>query len=74
MTADQESFVKMTGEALQEWRANLGDAAWIILGILCLTALIGAVVLARHLCGAAKHDPSSDRDPQPVRSTTRHKT
>ena len=40
MTADQETFVKTVMQALAEWLTDLGTVAWLILGVLLISATV----------------------------------
>ena len=49
LTADQEKFVRMSGQALAEWREGLGPYAWLILGLLLLAGLLTAIAALRFV-------------------------
>jgi hypothetical protein len=49
LTGAQEKFVKMSAQALAEWREGLGPIAWVILGILLLIGMLVAVSAFRLL-------------------------
>ncbi len=43
LSRDQEKFVKMTAQALTEWRESLGAVAWVILGVVLVLGLLASI-------------------------------
>jgi hypothetical protein len=62
LTAAQEKFVKMSVQALGEWRETLGPAAWIVLGILMVGALLTTICAVLLVLRGGLHPPD-DRAP-----------
>jgi hypothetical protein len=62
LTHQQENIVKSTAEAISNWRDGLGSAAWVILGLVLLVALLAAgtalIFIVRGRCTRAQAPPA----------------
>ncbi len=47
LSRDQETLVKMSSQALLEWRESLGAWAWVILGVVLVLATVLLIAAVR---------------------------
>jgi hypothetical protein len=68
LTRDQETFVKMSSQALLEWRESLGAWAWVVLGVVLV---FGIVLLIAAVRWVFRGSLLSHRQPSAMRGLDR---